>query len=114
VRSILVLAGSVLLAGCALLSSSLATATFTQDGYEVTCHWDQPVIGEPEPGLDTEARSFCAARAREAVSTVLPSIPDSTVESVTVGTDGAAYVCYTSQGGGSETCQNVLPALQQG
>jgi hypothetical protein len=113
-RSILALAGSVLLAGCALLSPSQATATFTQDGYTVTCNWDQPAIGEPEPGLDTEARSFCAARARDAVGTLLPQMPGATVQSVTVGTDGTAYVCYVTGPVGQETCEAVLPPLQEG
>jgi hypothetical protein len=113
-RFVLVLACSLMLAACTLLFPTQVTETFTQDGYEITCHWDQPVIGEPEPGLDTESRSFCAARAREAVNTLLPQLPGATVESVTVGTDGATYVCYASQSGGEQTCQNVLPPLQTG
>jgi hypothetical protein len=114
VRTVAGLAASLLLAGCALLAPSEVSTTFSQDGYEVTCNWDQPAIGEPEPGLDVEAQSFCAARAREAVNTLQPHIPGATVESVTVGTDGAAYVCHASERGGQQTCENVLPALQEG
>jgi hypothetical protein len=111
VRSVLVLAAGVFLAGCSLIAPSEVSTTFTQDGYEVTCNWDQPVIGEPEPGLDVEARSFCAARAREALGAMWPKVP---VESVIVWPDGSVSVCHESQPDGQETCENVLPALQEG
>jgi hypothetical protein len=95
--SVIALALPLLLAACALLPGQTMVSGeshFTQDGYEVTCRWAETAIeGTQISGIDPEAESYCRARARDAVGTVLAREPDAEVISVTVEADGSASAC---------------------
>jgi hypothetical protein len=103
-----------LICGCSLLQpASEGLITFPLDGYQVTCHWEQSLIGEePEPELDSTEASFCRARAREAVGTLLTRVPGATVELVTIESDGSAEVCYQSEP--AAQCPPVLGPIVSG
>jgi hypothetical protein len=108
--SVMVLVAALLLAACSLLPGGPQPVTFTLNGAEVTCHATQSSIqGAEATGPGSQTESFCRARARDAIGTLLTRVPNAQVQTVEIAADGSAVVCYGPSG--SSTCADVLPAL---
>ncbi len=102
------LAALVIAGACALLP--IQALTMEVDGVPVTCRISNASIESDDTlGPGPETQTLCRSRAREAVGTVLGAQPDAQIESVEIGANGSATVCYTVLG--VRSCPQVLPAM---
>ena len=106
--SMAVIAALLLLAACSLLPGGQPAMTLDVDGVTVTCNMNTSSIEGANPyGPGPEAESQCRAVARTAMGTLLSSLPNAEVQSVSIAANGAATVCFTNAG--AQSCQQVLP-----
>ena len=97
----------LVLGACSLLPGK-PVMTLEVDGVTVTCNMTTSSIEGANPyGQGPEAETQCRAVARNAMGTLLGTLPNAEIQSVAIAANGAATVCFTNAG--SQSCQQVLP-----